>query len=212
MPRFSIRQLFAATALVAVGCLALVKPSALLAATMMGVVALALLAAVVFTIYRSGDKRAFWLGFAVFGWSYLLLCYGPIFTENNSPFGWTRLVTARLATALYDRIHGSTVAQPTRFITTYTTAVDPFGAPPPLPPPTPGVPPPAPSGAMTVQVAPYAPSWPVTLQMATGPDRADFLNAAHSLWALLIALCGGWFAAWASRGSSRRNQASGEVS
>jgi len=196
MPRFSIRQLLAATAIVAVGCLALVKPSALLAAATMGAVALALLAAVILSIYRSGDKRAFWLGFTVFGWSYLLLCYGPIFTENNSPFGSTRLVTARLATALYDRIHGQAVVQPTLAFTTTFAAV---GAPPPLPPPTPGVPQPAPSRAITVQVAPPAPSWPVTLQMATGPDRSDFLNAAHSLWALLFAVCGGWFAVWASR-------------
>jgi len=196
MPRFSIRQLLAATAIVAVGCLALVKPSALLAAVTMGVVALALLAAVILSIYRSGDKGAFWLGFTIFGWSYLLLCYGPIFTENNSPFGWNRLITARLATALYDRIHGSAVVQPT---VVFTTTFVPVGAPPPRPPPTPGVPQPAPSGAMTVQVAPPAPSWPVTLQTATGPDRSDFLNAAHSLWALSIALCGGWFAAWASR-------------
>jgi len=49
------------------------------------VVALALIAAVVLAIYRSGDRRAFWLGFAIFGWSYLLLCYGSIFNQNNSP-------------------------------------------------------------------------------------------------------------------------------
>jgi len=149
------------------------------------------MAAVILSIYRSGDKRAFWLGFAVFGWSYLLLCYGPIFAENSSPFGWTRLITGRLATALYDRIHGSA---PTQAAFVYTTTAAPAGAPTPLPP-TRIVPQPA--GSLTLQVKPYAPA--VTVQLATAPDRSDFLNAAHSLWALLIALCGGWFAAWASR-------------
>jgi len=98
MPRFSIRQLLIATALVAVGCLAILNATPIVASAMMGAVALLLVAAIVLSIYRTGDKRAFWIGFAIFGWSYLLLCYGPIFTENNSPFGWTRLVTGRLLT------------------------------------------------------------------------------------------------------------------
>jgi hypothetical protein len=107
MPRFTIRQLLAATALVAFGCLALLKSSSFLAAAMLGAVALALIAAVLLAIYRVGDRRAFWLGFAIFGWSYLLLCYGSIFKDNNSPIGWSRLVTGQLAMALYDRIHTS---------------------------------------------------------------------------------------------------------
>jgi len=186
MLRFSIRQLLAATAVVAFGCFALVKASPIVAASTTGIVALILVAAAFLAIYRAGDKRAFWLGFATFGWTYLLLCYGPIFTENNSPFGLTRLITAQLATALYDRIHGPAVVQPT---VVYTTTFAPLGAPPPLPP-TPGVPQPA-------------PSWPVTLQMAAGSDRSDFLNVAHSLWALSLAFCGGWFALWASRSRNR---------
>jgi hypothetical protein len=37
------------------------------------------------------------------------------------------------------------------------------------------------------------------IQVATGPDRESFLNVAHSLWAMLIAWGGGWFALWARR-------------
>jgi hypothetical protein len=178
VPRFSIRQLLTATALVALGCLALLKSSTLLASGMLGGVALSLVAAIVLAIYRSADSRAFWVGFAIFGWSYLLFCYGPIFTNNNGPFGW-RFVTARLATALYDRIHESNGVQPTA---AYTTAVaDPFGAPP------------------TPPTAVFA---PMPMPMP-GQDRGNFLNVAHSLWTLMIAWGGGWFALWARRGSTK---------
>ena len=30
----------------------------------------------------------------------------------------------------------------------------------------------------------------------TGPSHGDFVNVAHSLWALLLAACGGWLARW----------------
>src|SRR5438876_2766461 len=105
MPRFTIRKLLAATAVVALGCLALLKSSDMVAAAMMGAVALMLMAGIVLAIYRLGDARAFWIGFAVFGWSYLFLCYGPVYTEDDSPFGSTRIVTGRLAGALYARMH-----------------------------------------------------------------------------------------------------------
>jgi len=41
---------------------------------------------------------------------------------------------------------------------------------------------------------------PSTVQIATVPNPVDFLNVAHSLWALLIACGGGWFAVGARKG------------
>jgi hypothetical protein len=196
MPRFSIRQLLVATALVAFGCLALLKSSSFLAAAMMGTVALVLVAAAVLAIYRAGDLRAFWLGFAIFGWSYLLLCYGSIFNENNSPIGWRRIITGQLATALYDRIYASAAIQPT-----IAHPTDPFRAPPPsaaYPADPFGAPPPSMAGG------PFGTgTGPQTIQIATGPNPVDFLNVAHSLWATLIAFGGGWFAAWVQRGTHK---------
>jgi hypothetical protein len=30
----------------------------------------------------------------------------------------------------------------------------------------------------------------------SSPAPDDFVNVAHAFWALLIALCGGWFTGW----------------
>jgi hypothetical protein len=47
------------------------------------------LVAVLLTVYRRGGRRAFWLGFAVFGWTYLLLGLVP---EARSQLATTRLL------------------------------------------------------------------------------------------------------------------------
>jgi hypothetical protein len=181
MPRFSIRHLLIATAVVAIGCFALMKSSSLWASLLMGVVVLTLAAAVLLAIFRDSERRAYWIGFAFVGWLYVVLCFGNIFAENRSPFGWTRIITAQAATALYDRIYLSAGRQP-----------------------------------------PYDPSAYVGMEMGGGymggsmgmgdgmamsggmgpiptrplPDRTHYLNVAHALWTLLLAVCGGWFAQW----------------
>jgi hypothetical protein len=43
-----------------------------------GFVAVLLLWAILAATYQCGNRRAFWLGFSVFGWGYLVLVYGPI--------------------------------------------------------------------------------------------------------------------------------------
>ena len=72
----------------------------------------------------------------------------------------------------------------------YATTVSPY------PPSTvmPGLPVPYTPAPPTTMAAPT-----ITVHLATGPDRADFLNVAHSLWTILIAVAGGWFAACANR-------------
>jgi hypothetical protein len=36
--------------------------------------------------YRRGAKRAFWVGFALFGWVYLVIAHAPVVREVSSPF------------------------------------------------------------------------------------------------------------------------------
>lgn len=38
-----------------------------------------LLAAVLAAVYRAGAHRAFWIGFALFGWAYILFAFVPVF-------------------------------------------------------------------------------------------------------------------------------------
>jgi hypothetical protein len=123
MPRFSILHLLAVTALAAVGCVALLNSSSIGAASLNGFVVLILAASVLLAVFRDRERRAYWVGFAFSGWLYLILCFGPIFYE--SPFGRSRIITGRLATALYDRIY----ARPD--VPTYPadpfSVTDPFG-------------------------------------------------------------------------------------
>jgi hypothetical protein len=77
--RFSIANLLTAIAIIAVGLAALNSPSRLTVGLVTIVTLGVLLAAVVGAIYRTGEARAFWLGSAVFGWSYFLIAFSPAF-------------------------------------------------------------------------------------------------------------------------------------
>jgi hypothetical protein len=46
-------------------------------ATLLGLTLLVLLASVLLAVHRSGDRRAFWQGFALFGWAYLVATLVP---------------------------------------------------------------------------------------------------------------------------------------
>ena len=71
--RFSIKRMLAAVAGVAIGCAALLNANAVWAGLLYGVAIIAICAAILGIIYRKGRHRAFWCGFAVFGWASLLL-------------------------------------------------------------------------------------------------------------------------------------------
>jgi hypothetical protein len=159
MPRFSIRQLLLATALVAVGIVALRSATSTIAEIAMGLVLATLAAAVLLAVYRDGQRRAFWVGFSFIGWLYLALCFVPIF-GSDVPLGWSRIVTGKAAGALHSQLFLRTRVQPA------------------LPPNF------------------YGPPPGTTIQYFDGPGYAEFLQVAHTLWTVLLATCGGWFAAW----------------
>jgi hypothetical protein len=186
MPRFSIRQLLIATAFIGVGCFALLNASSWVAAASLGGVALALSAAVLFAIYRDGERRAYWIGFTVLGWTYLFLCFSGLLSVTS--LSWQGNVTALLAGALYDRAYANQPLPATSFTYMQTT---------PYPPPTSTIP-----NANPYQPVPVVPNGgtvtytAVAVQPSIGPDRESFLYVAHALWTLLIATCGGWLAVW----------------
>jgi membrane associated rhomboid family serine protease len=162
MPRFSIRQLLIATAFIAAGIVALLNATPAIAATAIGLLLAVLGAAVLLALFRDAERRAFWIGFAVIGWLYFVLCFVPIF-GSDVPLGWSRLVTGTAAGALHNRLFTRQRVQPQ--------------------------PPPGFANSF------YPPPGTV-ITYFDGPGYADFIHVAQSLWAILFATCGGWFAAW----------------
>jgi hypothetical protein len=73
-PHVSIGQLLALMIPIAVGLCAVTNPSAFWEGTVFVVTLILLFTAIVGAIYRKSGARAFWLGFSLFGWGFLLVC------------------------------------------------------------------------------------------------------------------------------------------
>ncbi|HUE74665.1 MAG TPA: hypothetical protein VMP01_27605 [Pirellulaceae bacterium] len=71
--QFSIRGLLWAVTILAVGMAALLNANGLWQGLSWGLVLYALTASILLVVYRRSEQRAFWVGFSVFGWAYLLL-------------------------------------------------------------------------------------------------------------------------------------------
>ena len=102
--QFSIKALLGLTVLVALGCAALVNVSEWWASVLIEATVAMLLVAVLLSIFRRGRGRAFWIGFAVVGWVYLLPTPGRL--QFLGWFGWTRppLLTTKLAELAYSTL------------------------------------------------------------------------------------------------------------
>ena len=204
--RFSLRQLLLGTALVAVACVALRSASSTWVAALLGLTLLALTAAVPLAIFRQGAYRAWWFGFALFGWLYLLLLgYSWSLDPNTSqgnPLRPYSLATAQISSSGYMRMYaasptpiayylpaGTTGPVQMAYPVTTVTAVVPANGPGYAAPPiysAPNVP-----ASFTYYVGTNG-----TTPAFSGPSHEDFINVAHAFWAILIALCGGWFTCW----------------
>jgi hypothetical protein len=206
--RFSIRQLLLGTALVAVGCVALRSASPTWVAALLGLMLLVLTAAVPLAIFRQGADRAWWFGFALFGWLYiLLLAYSWGLDPNTSqsnPFRPYSLVTAQLSSSGYMRMYAANDS--VNSITYYQPAAGPTGpvsiaypvtvtAQIPTSPYSTGGPPP-PIFPSTGPPTTFFFGTNVATSTFNGPSHDDFINVAHAFWAFLLALCGGWFTCW----------------
>jgi hypothetical protein len=97
-PRFSIAGLMVVVLVVGVSVAALRSASGVWAALLFTLTLAVLAVAPLGVVYRRARSRAFWLGFGLFGWGYLALCYGPAIGEATRP----NLAT----TALLDDLRG----------------------------------------------------------------------------------------------------------
>lgn len=85
MSRFSLAWLLAAVGYVALVCAAFASPASFIGSLFRWIANLLMLVALVAPLYLSGEKRAFWLGFAIFAWGWVLinfLEFGSHLTPN----------------------------------------------------------------------------------------------------------------------------------
>jgi hypothetical protein len=90
--RFSLAGLVWVVVFCALGLGCLMFASSSWASTVLSVALGALTLAPLGIIYRRGERRAFWLGFALCGWTYIAFTFGPWFIINLRP----ELVTSKL--------------------------------------------------------------------------------------------------------------------
>src|SRR4051794_17441258 len=100
MRRHTIASLMLATVVIAVAVAALKNASDAWVGGLHFLTLLLLGAALLAIPYRREGKRAFWLGFAIFGWGYLVLTQAPWFAEQVGP----RLPTMHLLSYAHAKI------------------------------------------------------------------------------------------------------------
>ena len=84
--RPTLKSLMIAIIVIGLGLAALVRPNDLWALTLPIVLLTMLLTAIPAAFFRRGPKRAFWTGFALFGWASFLLSFGAqLFPLDRTP-------------------------------------------------------------------------------------------------------------------------------
>jgi hypothetical protein len=174
--------------LVAVGISALRFASDLWAGLLLLATLATLGTAILGVVYRRESKRAFALGFVLFGGGYLVMAIGPWFADHIEP----RLPT----TQALARLHSQVASRPTSMTLT-STAMPSGGSTIPLP------------NKITVDHAiPIGTTGNYTyikrlVGFATpgASNYQPFLRVGHCLFAFLAGLMGGWVARWFQRTS-----------
>ena len=111
MPRLTIRTLMVLTAFVAVGLTGLWASTDIWGNGIFTAVLAILTCSIILAVYREGEGRAFWIGFALFGGVYLAASRSPVSTKPAPDPGIGLaagvVAEARLDGRLYDRGHGT---------------------------------------------------------------------------------------------------------
>jgi hypothetical protein len=182
-PRFTIAGLMGLVVASAVGVAAVRFASETWAGVLLLGTLILLGAAVLGVVHRRGARRAWWQGFALFGWGYLFAAFGPWAADAVAP----HLPTTAALDALYTKMHptGDEAQRLSAFVArgggagtaTYaiTTAAPSGGG----SAPTAGMGSGAPPATFTFRV------------MLATPTPEFFRRVGHCLWALLAAVLGG---------------------
>ena len=162
-PRFSLGTLLLLVLSTGVAFAALKSPSNLWASALFTLAVAVLLVATLGAVHRHDRSRAYLLGFALFGWVYLILSLVP----ETTP----RLSTTGLLDALFARVHGHATGVTWLAYSPQGNRVVMQGA-----------------GLSTVRVWAASTGQPLSI-VSTDPE--SFRRVGHSLLALLIACVGG---------------------
>jgi hypothetical protein len=115
--RFSMKTVLALPVLVAMACAGLLYPNVVLAACLFLVALVLVLTGVAGAVFSRGPTRAYWIGFALFGATYLALAFyferNISVVEPSIPLG-SRLPTTELVLWGYGKIYSLDVGSTTR--------------------------------------------------------------------------------------------------
>lgn len=132
--------------------------------------------------HRRQAKRAFWQGFALFGWGYLTLTMGPWFSDQVEP----RLPTTQLLHFAHNKANPPASQYESFSVLLDQIAVQPAGGPP-----------------LTVTGSLSGSSGPTSIRAGQtfrlgilNSNLEQFVRVGHCLFALLAALLGGLIARW----------------
>lgn len=109
--RISIAGLMLLVAVVALGVMGLKEGTELWASATFTLTVVILLGAILNAVHGHGSRRAFWGGFVLFGWIYLLWIFRPWSQQNQEP-DVPPMLTSVLLDLVHERIHPEPVYIP----------------------------------------------------------------------------------------------------
>ncbi|HWE37149.1 MAG TPA: hypothetical protein VG406_11335 [Isosphaeraceae bacterium] len=184
-PRFTIAGLMGLVVVAAVGVAALRFASELWAGVLL-IGTLAMLgAAVLGVVHRRGARRAWWQGFALFGWGYLFVSLGPWAADAVAP----HLPTTTALDALFERMHPPRKEEAR--LSAFISRGGGGGAAPAIYAISSAAPVTATVAPATAAASGSAPSMVRFNLSLTTPTPEFFHRVGHCLWALLAATLGG---------------------
>lgn len=178
LPRFKIRSLLGVVLFAGIAIAALRQADDLWDSGMLGLTLLGLMTAVLLAVHRTDHRRAYWVGFALFGWTYLIASLIPQIA--------VRLPTSLGLAFIDSKIPGRHRAWATTVLTITSTAGT-------NPVQTGGLSPQGNTLASSSQEVSRV--WDVrTGELLAGPfaTTENFIRIGHSLLALVLAFLGGY--------------------
>jgi hypothetical protein len=173
--RFTIGTLLALVLFLAVAFAALREATDLWDSGVFTLTSAVLVVGVLLSFHRTGKGRAFWLGFALFGWAYLVASLVPPVES--------RLLTTKGLAFIDSKLPGRAVTASFTITANTGATVDVVGSPP--------------NGQTLTATSVRLWNTPTGRFLAVSPE--SFVRIGHSLLSLIFALAGGRLSCWLAR-------------